>query len=208
MFRYDNRHFEADATELNDISDNIYDFTVCSDVLEHIPDSKRMSVIMELLRVSKVAVIICFPYKDDKVEQAEKNVNDAYKKLTGKEHLFLIEHITNGLPDRRILENNMKDRGLDFVSFTHGDVDIWKKMNMFGLFLDDSKLGEIVQRLHVEYNRNVYPYDYGKVDYRVFYIIEKNTSVSRYFVNKNYISLEKEGKGIDHFKAILQKYLA
>ena len=100
----DKDYYKADGTKLP-FQDNEFDYSVSFDVLEHVQKNKRKKFIEEALRVSKKAVFICAPHKSVNNEYMEKSLNDSYKKLSGKYHRWLSEHIENELPDFSSLKN-------------------------------------------------------------------------------------------------------
>ena len=78
--------------------DAALDVALALDVLEHVPAARRPALLDEIARVSKDLFIVGSPFHDEKVEDAEKIVNEFCLKVTGRENEFLIEHLTEGLP--------------------------------------------------------------------------------------------------------------
>lgn len=169
----DDHCFTADATDLKDVGDNAYDVCVALDVFEHVPAEKRARFLTELYRVCRYGVVISFPYYASEVEQAEKGVNDMYKDLYGEDHPWLAEHIANGLPDREKAEAVLRENGISFTSFTHGNLTLWMKLLILSFFAEEDRFADAVTEANLYYNRNLYAQDTHDVDYRVFYVLEK-----------------------------------
>ena len=80
------------------LRDEAVDFSVALDILEHIPPDGRLDFLNELGRVSREGFILAAPFADEKVEEAERLVNEFCLKVTGEENEFLVEHLIEGLP--------------------------------------------------------------------------------------------------------------
>ena len=151
----DDHCFTADATDLNGVEDNAYDYTIAMDVFEHIPPEKRAAFLTEVARVSKTAAVICFPYNATEVAAAEAEVNDMYRELFGESHPWLREHIENGLPDRTKVEEVLNNANIRHVSFTHGSLAVWKRMIVLNFFIDEEAFNEAAEEYHeARLNRN------------------------------------------------------
>jgi hypothetical protein len=79
--------------------DRSFDVTINIDVLEHVPVERRRGVIGELLRVSRRGVFLAVPC-DAPAEQQDRELDARYLAQFGTRYPFLIEHVTNGLPTR------------------------------------------------------------------------------------------------------------
>ena len=79
-------------------ADDTFDAAVALDVLEHVPDSLRSSLVSESLRVAS-SVVFAGPYADIAVSEAEAHVDRVYLEMTGQNHRWLAEHRDYGLPD-------------------------------------------------------------------------------------------------------------
>ncbi|MCM1577469.1 MAG: glycosyltransferase, partial [Ruminococcus sp.] len=155
--------------------DNEFDFVVSADVLEHVPEEKRLNFISEACRVSKTGTIICFPNNEECVRGAEARVNSYYKALNGKDFIWLKEHIENGLPDRADIDKFLKDKGYCFFDFCHGRINIWEKM-WYCIFnsVKAPLLLDYHDKITNYYNEEIFPFDIGEKCYRVFYVISEN----------------------------------
>lgn len=86
---------------------NHFEVVILSDVLEHIPKSKRKDVLDESLRVARRYVIVSGPFGKSSALQDKKLAQYSMKK-TGEMHPFFKEHLENGLPDVEDIERYTK----------------------------------------------------------------------------------------------------
>lgn len=159
---------QADGANLP-FEDGTFDFVYSCDVLEHIPEEKRQSFLLEAARVAKRCAILCFPFNSRDIVEAEQRVNAHYQELTGEEFIWLKEHRENGLPDITTIESILRNLGLSFFSFCHGNVSIWEKM--WRCKFDESFITgpKDYESIDYFYNHNLYRRDISESCYRVFY---------------------------------------
>jgi hypothetical protein len=172
--------FATDATNLIEIKDNIYDVVVASDVFEHIPEDKRSVFISEIHRVSRLAVILCFPIGSPEVEAAEKKVNEIYKRMFGEDHRWLIEYIINGLPGLSEFEKMLKQYQIKYTGFSHGGLSNWISLQFTQFCLWDMSGLSQADVLDNIYNEIYYVQDSDSENYRVFYLLCKGVNVDEY----------------------------
>lgn len=91
------RPIVASAMELP-FQDGAFDFVICVDMLEHIPNEERKNAVAEFLRLSRNEVIIGVPCNQITSEY-EKRLNDIHMDYLHRENPFLREHIEFGLPE-------------------------------------------------------------------------------------------------------------
>lgn len=98
--------------------DNQFEVVILSDVLEHIPKTRRKNVLNESIRVASKYVIVSGPFGKDSFAQDKKLASYSRNK-TGKTHPFFEEHLKNGLPEikdiQNLLEKNKKVTSIDVV---------------------------------------------------------------------------------------------
>ena len=88
-FENDENFFVADATNLVEVKNDEYDIVVASDVFEHIPSDLSEKFLTELYRVSKYAVVFCFPFLTEYTSEAEERANRYYQTLYGEDYIWL-----------------------------------------------------------------------------------------------------------------------
>jgi len=82
--------------------DKSYDYVISVDMLEHVPESERAKIIMELLRVANKWVILAVPC--GKLSEAhDKGLDELYQQVKGERYHFFRDHIENGLPAKEEL---------------------------------------------------------------------------------------------------------
>jgi hypothetical protein len=74
------------------------------DALEHVPPAARQAFVAELVRVTARRLILCCPYGTPQHVAAEEEISAWYRDLTGTDHPWLAEHLSNGLPTQHELE--------------------------------------------------------------------------------------------------------
>ena len=96
--------------------DATFDFVISVDMLEHLPGNERAQAISEMVRVSKLFVIIGVPC-DSEAEAYEKRFNNFYKGKFGQDQKWLKEHAKSGLPKTdeilSIIKNISEQQGAD-----------------------------------------------------------------------------------------------
>lgn len=173
----DSHCFIADATNLVGIEDDTYDMVVASDVFEHIPSQLRQAFLSEINRVAKHAAIICFPFNEKHVSDAEVRVDEYFRAICGEEYRWLREHIQNGLPAKAEVNRMLDEMHLQYKEFEHGDIKTWETMtknHMYACFAQD--LIEYREQIDKFYNEQIYSNDIGECNYRVFYMMYKDAN--------------------------------
>ena len=164
----------ADGSDLQ-FDDNSYDFVIALDVLEHVEEAKRDKFISEMCRVSRFGAILSFPIASQEVMDCEKRINSYYKSITGKDFIWLKEHIENGLPNSEKIEKYLSENNMNYFSFEHGNLEIWEKMwycHFDTVMMQDSL--DYRQSIDRYYNSKIYEQDLKQPCYRKFYVISKN----------------------------------
>lgn len=127
--------------------DKEFDFVVTFDTYEHVIREDRQQFISELLRVAKNGVILAAPFDDENgsVFQAEVDLNDYHRKLYGKDHPWLTEHIEYRIPLKKELDNLLEKLKLPFVPMASNDLYTWVLMQTiyFSIDLDDDLRGRV-----------------------------------------------------------------
>lgn len=186
----DERFIALDGTDMPQVATDAYDVVIALDVFEHVPQEKREQFLAETYRVAKYVTILCFPFANGKNESAERRVNHYYKAIYGKNHIWLEEHIENGLPGLEKTEEFLQDKAMNYHMFRHGDIIVWEEW-MKALFAsyDIPGVSDYVHSLEEYYEQNLYRGDVGTDNYRVFLLMAKKKelvqelgqSVDQYF---------------------------
>ncbi len=173
------------------LEDGSFDWVASADVFEHIPKEKRETFLKENVRVAKFGVILAAPFWSKEVEQAEINANENYKNFSsGKNHMWLIEHIKNGLPKEEEIEEFITNKKLSFQKLYNNRLFLWE--NLLGIsFFVGNNYNEDIQRafenFNYFYNTEVFPYDCEEPAYRKIYFIKKNVDLKDVVANSRYV---------------------
>jgi hypothetical protein len=113
------------------------DVVVSSDVVEHIPPQYRTQVLSEMVRVARTQVIIAVPCGPASHE-AEREVNDIYRKKTGTSHPWLKEHLLYGLPEAgdlaREVRSSASRQGRRAYIQVKDNMNLWVWRRLFRLY--------------------------------------------------------------------------
>ena len=191
------------AMPLDDLS---FDWVTSADVFEHIQKEKRENFLKENMRVAGLGVILSAPFQSKEIARAEINANDNYKILSGgKDHIWLKEHIANGLPKTELIENFAKSEGYNFQKIHNNILYLWELFIGISLNVIESKLEDIkpyYQEFNYFYNTNIFPFDSSdESSYRKIFFIKKNKKLVNVEENKDKLNeiliLDLLKKGID-----------
>jgi len=83
--------------------DNSFDYVISVDMLEHVSEDERPSVITELLRVASKRVFLAVPC-GKLAEAHDRFLDELYQRVKGERYHFFQEHVENGLPTKEKLE--------------------------------------------------------------------------------------------------------
>jgi hypothetical protein len=113
--------------------DKSFDAVVSLDTAEHVPRKDRQKWIQDFFRVAKQRVIICAPLGTEYQSGVDKELNDMFREMFGKEHHYLSEHVACTLPDLAEIKEWVGTR--KHKLFFDGDARIYRKqfINMFTL---------------------------------------------------------------------------
>jgi hypothetical protein len=131
-------YIQADVTQ-NELADNSYDVVLGTDVLEHVPDTKKQRFVEESLRIAKDVCIIAGPFMTNGVDQAERRVNDFNKRLFGSGQDWLEEHLELGKPRLEMLYKISERQGISCHVFGSQNLVTWLLNTHTNLV--DAKLG-------------------------------------------------------------------
>ena len=156
--------------------DESLDISLALDVLEHIPSSRRIHFLNEIARVSKDLIIVGCPFHDERVEAAEKLVNEFSLKVTGKENEFLVEHLTEGLPELDDVLNWAGDKKYSAAVLTNAYLYRWLLMVCLNTYLSSLAEGwELIFPANSFYHHKFYRLDnIDQPGYRKVIVLSKS----------------------------------
>lgn len=161
------------------LEDSSFDWVTSADVFEHIPKSKREAFLSENMRVAKKGVLLAAPFYDAVVAQSEIYANENYKELNdGDDHMWLKEHIENGLPDPDIFERYLKKNRLSFQKIHNNRLFLWQTILSIEFLVEKNRHGNIQkysEDFNYFYNTKVAPYDTQEPSYRKIYFVKKQS---------------------------------
>jgi hypothetical protein len=147
-------YIKASALDLP-FDDNSFDIVTCFDVFEHIADGDRPQFLKEITRVAKQYVLVAAPFDTEYVGEAERELNGYYRKITGKPHRWLKEHIDNGLPKRPEVERFFEQAKVPFQAYNSNNILLWTAMQNLIFLADAVKAPERMSNLNRFYNQNL-----------------------------------------------------
>jgi hypothetical protein len=101
-------YVQGDATNM-EFGDKTFNTVITTDVLEHIPISKKADFVKECIRVAKDYVVIAAPFNTEGVDVAEHATNEFNIKLFNEGQVWLEEHFENTKPElSEVLETAKK----------------------------------------------------------------------------------------------------
>lgn len=170
---------QADATDLKNINEDKFDIVLSSDVFEHIPENKRENFLKETNRVARLVSLHCFPFDSEAVKSAEVGANEYYKSMFNKNHVWLQEHIDNGLPNENKLKDIISKLSSHCFMFEHGDVLLWEDMTKLVSYTEYvEELLPLRKRIEDFYQQNIFTHDIGENNYRKFIAITNDKKLA------------------------------
>lgn len=111
--------------------DSSVDIVLSVDMLEHVPQSIRPSIIQEMFRVvrSDGLLYVAVPVGRD-AQKADRRVYDSFFKIKGKAHPMLLDHVEHGLPDKEeivsLVEGFAAIRGWEVTKSENTPIWLWE----------------------------------------------------------------------------------
>jgi len=167
--------------------DDVFDFTVSADVLEHISPILREKFISELIRVSNKNIIIAAPFYNQNVVLAEEILYEFLKIRLGVEYHHLKEHMLNGLPGLEELKTFLNSKKLSYFDIPNGYLYHWLFMMMVNFYIDTiSEDKKLYTKINQFYNKNFYESDNRELCYRRILVISKNKNMMKSIIRDKY----------------------
>lgn len=162
-------------------ADSAFDAVISCDVLEHIDANDRATFLKESARVSKDLLVVAAPFNLPGVRKAEISANDYYKKMTGRDHRWLLEHLLDELPNLKKTEMIMENQGLEVDHFSNTALNNWQLVTRVGFLLSeqsvDSEFATSLRQLNVHYMENIMQNDFSNTGYRTFVVGSKRHEI-------------------------------
>lgn len=154
-------YIQGDGRSL-DFSDAAFDLVITCDTLEHVPADDRARFIGELLRVSKLGVILICPMSSPQTVLSEKILFSYILAELDREQPQLLEHSGYGLPQLPLVEQVFAEAGCQTNNYPSGDVYAWLPMMLAKHYLGSRGDDPVLQTgLDELYNST-----YGNIDRR------------------------------------------
>ncbi len=146
--------------------DNSFDFAVCLDVMEHIPEALREPAVAEMARVSQTGVLLTFPHNEPWVTAAEDAVRSGYETLFDKPHPWLDEHKQFALPNAQSVTIQLNTIGGHGVVFNLGAIERWAQLQLVGLLLESASAIDAAKQIDDLYQVDLFAHDFKSPSYR------------------------------------------
>lgn len=177
--------------------DKQFDIVINCDVLEHIKKEDREHFVKECSRVSKDLLIIAAPFNLTGVRLAEIDVNNFYKSLTGKGHIWLEEHLQDELPDLYHTKGIFKQQNIFYEHFSHTSLNYWQLLTRLGFLVAYKqkypKIIQTIKEINEYYLADIMCKDFSEFAYRTFIIASKKNRIK---INKEADFYNKEQEKI------------
>ena len=148
-----------------------FDVVVCTDVLEHVPEQQRKSLIQELQRITAGIVILGFPHNTPESKAADQILSDWIREMRGSDYAFLSEHSTYGLPDPAEIKNTLQENGGTILEALNANVYSWLPLMMSYFAIEKQvEFQEARKVLNELFNSNFDTASHTAPAYRIFYI--------------------------------------
>lgn len=148
--------------------DDSFDAVVSIDTLEHLPQDQRELFIDELSRVARGAVVVCGPFDNPAVEEAERALRDFNETQLDRHDRFLNEHAEYELPSASMAGTRLEDNGFHVMGLPNGYLPRWLAMQFVqSLFSLSPEMNDAKARLNAIYNANFYNADNQTPAYRI-----------------------------------------
>jgi hypothetical protein len=148
--------------------DRRWDWVVAVDTLEHIPPGERDAFLDTMIGCARTGIALSGPYSEDAAASAvDCVVNSTYKRKTGDDYSWLVEHGEYGLPALAGVRQKLTDAGFQVSVFGNGHAP-WLEalLPLYVCFLDEAEHLSLLQELSAGFNEQLYRYDHLEPVYR------------------------------------------
>lgn len=159
--------------------DEVFDFVVAMEVLEHIAKEDRPFAVSEWTRVARQGVLFSCPRRSRAVRDAERRVDRHYRGRHGRPHPWLAEHDQFGIPSRAEIRAIFGKLGLRAHVFGNAPLSEWLPLQMLSEELAAAPTSAL--REHVQHVLNTRPFQAftRRRSYRRLYLAFKNDEAAR-----------------------------
>jgi hypothetical protein len=173
-------YIRGDALRMT-FADAAFDAVISCDVLEHIPEVNREMFLRESARVTKDLMVVAAPFNLSGVRDAEISANNYYKKMTGRDHRWLLEHLLGDLPDLKRAEHVLEKQSLHVDTFSNTSLDNWQLVTRIGFLLSTqggrTDFVDYLRQINKYYLETMMKSDFSKNGYRTFLIASKKHEI-------------------------------
>lgn len=173
-------YIRGDALKMP-FADATFDAVLSCDVLEHIPEANREMFLKESTRVTKDLMVVAAPYNLSGVREAEISANNYYKKMTGRDHRWLLEHLMGDLPDLKRAEHILEKQLLHVGTFSNTSLDNWQLVTRTGFLLSTqggrTNFVDYLRQINKYYLETMMKSDFSKNGYRTFLVASKKHEI-------------------------------
>src|SRR5690242_2110187 len=167
-------YVHADARGRLPFGDDAFEAAVTIDMLEHLSRETRATAVTELRRIAAGPVVVACPVATTETVTAELAVDACYRAVFGREHRWLAEHLANGLPDAREIEDVLTSLGGAWRRYDNGYLPEWQVLMLIHLLFDEMPGGPLgvpaVRAIDAVYNERLYSFANRPPAYRAVWI--------------------------------------
>jgi 2-polyprenyl-3-methyl-5-hydroxy-6-metoxy-1,4-benzoquinol methylase len=174
------KYVQASALDMP-FPDKSFDAVISCDVLEHIPKDDQVQFLQEAARVTKDLLVIAAPFNLKGVRDAEVAANNYFKKMSGQEHPWLIEHLRSELPALTKAKVVIENQGLHTTHVSHTSLDNWQLVTRAGFLMGQASVHpeftDVIRKLNDYYLKHMMATDFSATGYRSFLVASRRHEV-------------------------------
>ncbi len=106
-------------------ADESFDAVAALEVLEHVPQDRRLAFLAECLRVARRGAVVTCPDGTPAVREAERLANASYHRRNGRPHPFLQEHEEFGQPTEEEVRALLRQLDVPHAVIPNAPLDLW-----------------------------------------------------------------------------------
>jgi len=144
------------------------------DVLEHIPKDKREAFLARVSELATDLVVLAFPCEELPSEELDKELNEKYRSIFGKDYPWLEEHFEFGMPSLDDVDAFFRSKGWHTCRFGQGHIPWLSEFLGFSLAgLEEEVLSNAVSSFSLVFNEIAAGYDMVPPFYRYVFVASK-----------------------------------